>query len=156
MFIANLLEKLEAEITVLMSQPLLWSCLLVFLLIASYTDIKSLKIPNWLTGSFLFTRLLLIPFVGISWSDIGAAIFLYAFIFIIGFITYTSMGGDLKAVFVIGLYLGFSLSVVFIVLSIVYLALVGIFYTIRKAKKDTDIPFAPIFLVAYLSLFILI
>lgn len=140
------------EMEQLLSTPALYIPLIVFLLIAAFTDVKHLKIPNWLNATFLLIRLLLIPFVGIAWSDIGGAAFLFFMVFIIAFITYMQMGGDIKAMVVLGIYLGFSLSVVFLFISIFYLAVAGIVVYIKTKDKRADIPFAPCFLLSLLTI----
>lgn len=152
MFIADdAIDACMNAITDFVGEPFLWIPLLLFLLIASFTDVKSLKIPNWLTGSFFIVRLLLIPIVGIGWNHIFGAILLFFFVFVIAFILNVQMGGDIKAMLVIGLYLGYDISYPFILFTVLLLAVVGIVVYIITRNRKTDIPFAPILLVAVLG-----
>ncbi|MBG9693074.1 hypothetical protein ABD91_20165 [Lysinibacillus sphaericus] len=124
--------------------------LLLYLIVISVTDIKSMKIYTEVSMAFVVIRLFLAIWYPISWSNIGGAVFLTAFVFIIAFITYTNMGGDIKAMLPIGLFLGFSNSVVFLAGSICILLLVGIVVYLATKDKKKEIPFAPILLASYL------
>lgn len=131
-------------------QPILAGLLLSYLIIISVTDIKSMKIYTEVSVAFVGIRLFLTIWYPLSWSNVGGAAFLVAFVFIIAFITYTNMGGDIKAMLPIGLFLGFTNSVIFIVGSISILMLVGIVVYFSTKDKKKEIPFAPIFLASYL------
>lgn len=122
---------------------------LVFLTIASIYDIKYRKIPDKLNLTFLIGRILLIFVIGFSWNNIfGMLIGLFT-ILIPAMIKNKPMGGDIKTMAVLGLYLGgygvFALLVTTVVISLAYTLIVNY---IMKSKLD--IPFAPFFLIAYL------
>ncbi|MFY0516626.1 prepilin peptidase [Lysinibacillus sp. UGB7] len=130
-------------------QLILVGLLLLYLIISSITDIKSMMIYTEVSMAFVVIRLFLAIWYPISWSNVGGAAFLIAFVFIIAFITYTNMGGDIKAMLPIGLFLGFSNSVVFIAGSICILLLVGIVVYFATKDRKKEIPFAPILLASY-------
>ncbi|WCK56932.1 A24 family peptidase (plasmid) [Aneurinibacillus sp. Ricciae_BoGa-3] len=126
--------------------------LTLFLAIASYTDIKALKIPDKVNIVFFVLRLILIPFIGFSISNITGALFGFFILLIPAMIKMHQMGGDIKAMAVIGFYLGFFITPLFVALSCTY----GMMYIIIKClfRKTVGImPFAPCFLLAHLTIF---
>lgn len=115
---------------------------------ASYTDIKELKISNKLNLAIVLVRLALIPFFGISYYNLLGFAFCFGLFLLVGVITYTSMGGDIKCAGAMGFFLGLHNSVL-VVISACVLAIV--YSIIRKiAKRGKYFPFAPFFLGGYL------
>ena len=124
---------------------------LIFLIIATITDIRSYKIPNWLNGTFFALRLAIIPIVGIGFDHVIGAVVAFIALFIPAFVKMQKMGGDIKCATVLGLYLGISLIPAHLLLASALLAL----YTLIQYvvfKKGGMLPFAPFFLSAHLIL----
>lgn len=134
----------------------IWILLLLFLFlgIATYTDLKNLKIPNKLNGAFLIIRILIIPIVGFGWTNIGGAILAFIALMIPAMVKMQKMGGDIKCLTVVGLYLGVYITPIFILIACIGLALyTGVQYVIFK--KGGMLPFAPFFLFAHTLLTII-
>ena len=132
----------------------LYITLVLFLVIASYFDIKYLKIPNKLNLSFFVIRFALIPIIGFSMDNIYGFLFAFLIFLIPAMIANKPMGGDIKAFSVIGLYLGFKTTIlsliIIIVISIIYMTIKKFIY-----KDINDIPLAPFFLLSILILIVL-
>jgi len=149
--IANITSILQDQFHHLYGQPLIVLLLFVFLGIASYTDIKQLKIPNKLNLLFLIGRFALIPWLAFGLDHVFGALIAFVSLLIPAMIKMHKMGGDIKCVTVMGLYLGAYLTPVFLILSCIYLALftvVGMFV----GKKAGMMPFAPFFFASHLTL----
>lgn len=122
--------------------------LLVCLGVATYTDIKELKIPNKLNALIAILRVALIPAMGISYYNLFGFLFCFGLFLTVGVITYTSMGGDIKCAGAMGFFLGLHASVL-VILAACLLAIV--YSIIRKiAKKGRYFPFAPFFCAGYI------
>lgn len=131
-----------------------YGILIVFLSMASYFDIKYLKIPNKLNLSFLIVRLLLIPIIGIKLDNIYGLAFGFFIILIPAMIANKPMGGDIKSLAVIGFYLAFKKSLVFVTILII----VSFIYMIIKKyifKDIRDVPLAPFFLISTICIIVL-
>lgn len=125
----------------------------IFLMLATITDIKSFKIPNKLNLAFLISRFALIPLIGFSLYDIVGAIMAFVVLIIPAMIKMHKMGGDIKCMTVVGLFLGAYVTPVFIALSCIY----GLIYGVGKfliLKKCEKMPFAPFFLISHITIFI--
>ena len=126
---------------------------MVYLAIATITDIKSMKIPNKLNVGFLIIRLLLIPVIGFSLSSVAGAVIGFLALFIPAMVLMHKMGGDIKCIAVTGLFLGGWTMPIFIGTT----CLLGLIYTIVKfikTKSKKNIPFAPFFLLAHIVLIV--
>lgn len=152
-FIANhpVTIEISSKMESLYGEPLFLLLFTLFLLIASYTDMKTLKIPNWLNASMVLVRFALIPVIGFSIGDVVGAILGFFVLLIPAIIKMHKMGGDIKAMAVVGLFLGAYLVPVFLFLIIGYFALYVLIMTLLK-KKLKNVPFAPFFLLAHLTL----
>ena len=128
---------------------------LVYLIIATYTDIKTMKIPNKLNLTFLIIRFLLI-FVGFEFTYIHliGGICGILFLLIPAVIKMHKMGGDIKLMGVLGLYLGMYNAIPFLIATTFFSAIVSIPKSIITKKKE-NFPFAPFFLTSHV-LFIII
>lgn len=128
---------------------------LLFLAIASYFDIKNRKIPNELNLIFFIIRFIIIPIVGFNIGNVVGLLIGFFIIFIPAMIMNKPMGGDIKTMAVLGLYLqGYG-----IVFLLGILVIVSLVYTISKElilKKKIDIPFAPFFLISYILMELII
>lgn len=138
----------------LYDNPLFLIVLTLFLGIATYTDIKTMKIPNKLNGIFFVVRLLLIPVIGFAVSDVLGALFTFIVLIIPAIIKMHKMGGDIKCLTVVGLYVGIYLAPLFLVMTIIYFWLyAGICLLFKKKLKN--IPFAPFFFASHITLLII-
>ena len=126
--------------------------LIIYLLIASYYDIKERRIPNKLNLFFLIIRLILIPLIGIEKENFLGAIMMFLVFFIPSFITLHKMAGDIKMAFVIGLYLSVKPSIMIIgvslLLSLGYIAV----HFITKREVVNSMPYAPFFSISFVAL----
>lgn len=131
--------------------------LTLFLGIATYTDIKSLKIPNKLNLIFGIIAIGIMPFMDNSTSEIiskiTGSLFGFIVLFIPAMIKMHKMGGDIKAMVVLGLYLGFFQVPIFLAFACLY-GILFVYYKFATGKTVGIMPFAPFFLLAHLTLFI--
>lgn len=152
LYIVNdFLSLVEESMKHVYGEPLLWITMLLFLTVATYTDVKTLKIPNKLNGAFLIARLILIPFVGLAIGDVIGAILAGLALLIPAMVKMQKMAGDIKIAFVLGLYMGVALVPVFFVGASVMLALTT-FISGYFGKKLILLPFAPFFLAMHVIL----
>lgn len=126
----------------------------MFLVVASYFDKKEMKIPNKLNLSFGIIRILLIPLVGIGFGNIYGMMFGFLIILIPAMIKNKPMGGDIKMMTVLGLYLGMQNTMVLLFGTIIYSLLFSIPVFLGK-RKDEYVPLAPFVLASYLTIMLL-
>lgn len=147
-------------ITIGMNQRLIaYLVLICMLIVNTFIDIDHFILPNkiQLFGLTAFALLnIFLPFI--SWEDsllgafIGAAPLLILFLLTKG----KGMGfGDVKFIGVVGLYLGWKLSLLTLLLSFILGGIFGIILLATKIKNKTDlIPFGPwIALAAFISMY---
>lgn len=149
------LATLLQDISSLYGNYLIVAILTIFLGIATFTDIKYLKIRDSLNLTFAIIGIALIPFFGFSWgelfSKLGGSAFGFFALLIPAMIQNHKMGGDIKAMTVLGLYLGIYIVPVFLAVA----SASGVVYLyIRFISKKTlgNFPFAPTFLIAHIIL----
>jgi Flp pilus assembly protein protease CpaA len=128
--------------------------MMIILTIASYTDIKKFTIPNWLSLSGIILRLVIIPLTGFTFGDIGGAVVGFLILFIPALISNHAMGGDIKLITVMGLYLGIKGIIAIIVVSIL-LSLLYYTGTQLLRKKAKNYPYAPFLFCSFFILFIM-
>ncbi|WP_368263381.1 prepilin peptidase, partial [Clostridium disporicum] len=95
--------------------------LLLFFAFATYTDLKYLKIYNKFNLALLILRFALIYYLPLSWSHLFGAV--------VGFLVLTipavhlmhKMGGDIKFITILGLFLGLPLTIALLALSCAYM-----------------------------------
>lgn len=154
MFIVEeIITLLGTKLEALYGEPLLWVTMLVFLSIATYTDIKSLKISNRLNLAFLAARLLLIPLVGLHWLDLGGSLLAGLALLIPAMVLMHKMGGDIKIAFVLGLYLGAVIVPLFLLIACGLFAATALISG-WFGKKIILLPFAPFFLASHVILLV--
>lgn len=150
MFLDNVLSATNT----LYSNNAIVATLLVFLMVATITDIRALKIPDKLNGLFFILRLALIPIIGISFNNVLGAIIGFFLLLIPAMIRMHKMGGDIKCMTVVGFYLGAYITPVFIAITCIY----GLVYSLFKlfiTKKKGNMPFAPFFLLTHITLWLI-
>lgn len=148
MFIANYIEEIRKGLDHLYGNPLVAIIFTAFLVIATYTDMRHMKIPDKLNGAFFISRLVVIPWIGFSIWDVVGAIVCFIALLIPAMVKMQKMGGDIKCVAVLGLYAGMSLAPTFLILSCFYFALYA-------GLSRRFLPFAPFFLASNITLMII-
>lgn len=153
MFIVNHPYIISAQETfsTLYGNPLFLVILTVYLSIATYTDMKTMIIPDKLNGFFFVVRLAIIPFIGFGLADVAGALFAFVVLMIPAMIKMHKMGGDIKCLTVVGLYVGIYLAPLFLILTCVYFILYAGLSAVAR-KKMKNVPFAPFFLASHLTL----
>lgn len=131
--------------------------LFVFLAVATYTDLKSLKIYNKFNLIFLISRFALFTYLPLTFNHFLGAL--------VGFLVLTipavhlmhKMGGDIKFITVLGLFLGLPLTIALLALSCMYMLIFSLFKKLTKKinVKKVLVPFAPFFMISFLTLFII-
>lgn len=145
---------MQETFEMLYNNPFFLITLTVFLGIATYTDLKNMKIPDKLNGAFFLVRFLLIPVIGFGFADVMGAIFSFIAMMIPAMIKMHKMGGDIKCLTVVGLYVGIYLAPFFLILTCIYFLLYSGVCMVAK-KKIKNVPFAPFFFVSHLTLMII-
>lgn len=159
--IFQIINVISNELNVLFSNHVLCYMLLIFFIIATYTDIKSFKIYNKFNIVFFITRIIII-FVPVHGVQLTLNHLMGA---LIGFLTLTipamalmhKMGGDIKFITILGLYLGASLTVVLLLISCITMLIFSFtkkMITKEKIKKVL-VPFAPFFMISFVIMFII-
>lgn len=150
MFLDNILLSIQN----LYSNNVTVATLLIFLTVATITDVRALKIPNKLNGLFFVLRLALIPIIGFSLYDIAGALIGFFVLLIPAMIRMHKMGGDIKCMTVVGFYLGLYVTPIFIAITCIY----GLIFSVFKfliTKNKGNMPFAPFFLISHITLWII-
>lgn len=141
-----------------MSHPVIFGLLLVFCGIASYTDVKGLRIPNKLNGVLALFNLVVFVVVPIINGD-GSFALQSAFGGVVGFLallipavaTGFKMAGDIKFIGAFGLAIGGLGIIPFLLLSCLLNLVVNLSLVFFKLQKPGHIlPFAPFFFASYL------
>lgn len=129
----------------------IYTRVVVFLLlgVASYFDSKELRIPDKLNLGFLILRLALIPFISFSWGNIYGLIVGMLIILIPAMIKNKPMGGDIKMLGVLGLYLGVKNVLILLIGTVILAFLYFLLIYIKKESKE-NIPLAPFVLCSFI------
>lgn len=159
--VIDYLQLISEQLNWFATQPLLVVLLFVYLIGATYTDIKSLKVYDKynLTFFIVFTTYIVlaqfdsIPIDSLSiWVHILGMVVSFFALLIPAMILMHKMGGDIKLVTVIGYVIGLPLFFPFFVIT----CLVGLIYGgTRKfilKKPVMKFPFAPFFLSSFIIL----
>ena len=154
MSIVNALTPVQESLETIYSNSHVLFLLTAFLLIATYTDLKSYKIPDKLNGFFFILRFVIIPVIGFGIADILGAIFAFVTLMIPAMIKNHKMGGDIKCLTVVGLYVGIYLVPFFLIFSCIYFILyTGLGLIVGKSPRV--LPFAPFFLLSHITLVVI-
>jgi len=123
----------------------------IFLLTASYFDIKASKIPNKLNMIIFILRLLIIPMTGFNLNSIYGLILGLLIILIPAMVKNRPMGGDIKTIAVSGFYLGVHNIFVLIAGTIIFFLIYHIpAFLNKKVIKDT--PLAPFIFISFICM----
>lgn len=155
------LNGINTDLNTIMNNYFIVIILLGFLVTATYTDIKCMKIYDKFNVIFLITRMLLIfmPVVGLEFTlnNLVGGIAGFLFLLIPAMALMHQMGGDIKFMGVLGLYLGFYATIILLIISCIYNIIYSIvsIFVLKRSKAKTNIPFAPFFLLAFITLIII-
>jgi len=125
-----------------LSQIIAYSCLAVLTLWATFSDLKTQRIPNWLTVSALIAGLAWqIGFHGLAGLGQALAGFVIGFgTFFVLWMTGSSGGGDVKLMGAVGVWLGFrpTLYVLLVSTLLVLMLSVGRRVLNKAQTKSSD------------------
>lgn len=156
-----ILNEIFSDFNAVFSNPLVLIIITIFALFATYTDIKSLKIYNKANLLFFIFRIILIfiPTYGLAFSFnsllgglIGAIILIIPAVALMH-----KMGGDIKFIFVLGLYLGLPLTIILLIISCASMLIFSLFRKIitKKELRKLLTPFAPFFTFSLFVMYII-
>lgn len=129
----------------LIQEPILLIILNIFFLIATFTDIKWMKIYDKFNIAMLITRIITFFIFGFSFQYLFGGILMFSVLLVGAMMTNARIGGDIKFSGNIGLWLGFMPSILVLIFSII-LNLI-----FRKIIKNTKaIALAPFLYVSFL------
>jgi Flp pilus assembly protein protease CpaA len=129
----------------------------LFLLIATINDVRTLKIPNKINIAFLISRIIAIPILGLEFSHILGGVIGFLILLIPAMLTMHKMGGDIKMMTILGLFLGMYLTPIFIGLSCFCGFIFGILQNIIfKKSLNMSFAFAPMFFITHVILFFIV
>jgi len=116
--------------------PLQWGVVMVAALVGAGTDIKSRRIPNWLTGPVLLSGLV---FAGVTagWAGLGdalAGMLLAGVPFVVLFMVGGGGAGDAKLMAALGAWLGVINSLVLLTTVTVLGAVIGLGYALARGQ----------------------
>lgn len=146
------LEGINELLNETYSIPLIF-ILSVYFLTIGFIDYKTKKIPNNINFTMLISRILLIPFLGLSWEHLLGGLIGFLIILLPAMLANQPMGGDIKMAGILGLYVGPNLIVLFTILS--FSLLYVLMYVMFKKEKTITIPVAPFYMIVHMFLTIL-
>lgn len=179
LILENLLRLVQDASQYVAGQNILLIIILnVFMAIASYTDIKSLKIYNKFNIIMLATRIVSIIVLFImgkmTWIEVGlcfaGAVVMFLLFLIPAMITLDSIGGDIKFAFNIGLWTGLKAALLISLIGSITNFLFRIFFVGEKEKEPffkvirgipvmirakRVLPLGPFFYLGYLVILVL-
>lgn len=148
---ALLLNKIIFDFNSIYGNGYVLTASFLLLLIASYFDIKHMKIPNKLNLTFFIIRLLLCFVIGIEVGNLYGMIAGFLLLLIPAMIKNKPMGGDIKLMTVLGFYIGVKNLLILLAGTIVF----SMFYTapnLIKKRERKDFPLAPFVLLSFISI----
>ena len=155
------LVELSQNLNNIFGNPLVFLIIAIILGICTYTDIKNMKIYNKVNIIFFILRigLIFIPVYTLEltlYQIVGAII--GAIILIIPAVHFMQkMGGDIKLIFVLGLYLGIDLILILLGISFIVMILFSLIKKVitKKPVMKTFVPFAPFFTTSFAIMFLI-
>lgn len=118
---------------------------LVLLFLISWVDLRELRIPDVLSFSLLGLALVRVLWEGDALRFLLGGAFAFVFFFLLHFFFPQGIGfGDVKLALGVGLFLGWPLAPLAVLLSFLFGAVVGVAFLVlgKKGLKDA-LPFAP-------------
>lgn len=159
----NILQQVYQPFQWLVGHPLVLGWLLLFLIAATYTDLKSLKIPNKLNAVLAMGNVLIFvvyPLIAkdltSSLNAIGASATGFIALLIPAVVTGFKMAGDIKFIGALGFALTPISMVAFLAVSVVLNAVTnGLLIVTKRKTFEAVIPFAPFFASSFILLLLL-
>jgi prepilin signal peptidase PulO-like enzyme (type II secretory pathway) len=138
---------------------LVFAVILISLLVIIFlTDLKEMFIPDFAVNLLIILNFLTVIFASpwdiFYWDFLFAGFILATFLLFLNFVTRGSgMGlGDVKLVIALGFVTGLKLGYVFMSLSFIIGAVVGLFLiSVGKAKFGRRIPFGPFIVISFFA-----
>lgn len=150
-----------SELVPFFSNGLIVAFLLSAFMYASYTDIMEYKIYDKFNFFLLAARLPLvfIPVYGLplTWSSYLGSIIAVLALLIPAVVFLQKMGGDIKFMGVMGMYLGLGITIFTLILGCFYMLLFSFIRKIitKQKVKHLKTPMAPFFFVSFFTLLML-
>ena len=160
----NILERLISswnELIPFFQNGLVIAFLLSAFMYASYTDIMEYKIYDKFNFFLLSARLplIFIPIYGLplTWSSYLGSIVAILALLIPAVVFLQKMGGDIKFMGVMGMYLGVGVTIFTLILGCIYMLIFSLIRKIvtKQKVKYLKTPMAPFFFSAFFTLLIL-
>ena len=122
----------------------------VMLLVASWTDLKDMKIKNTHLLMFFIIRLTLIPLVPMGADHLIGLLLGFSVFFIPAMVLNVQMGGDIKIYALIGLFLGWKILIPHFIMTLIISLIIFLIKKLKKEKllKNNLISMAGVFLLA--------
>jgi prepilin signal peptidase PulO-like enzyme (type II secretory pathway) len=150
LFIDNLMAFVDQGLNRMYEHSFVTIVFTLFLVVAAYTDIKTLKIPDRLNILFFLSRLAFIPIMGFALDHLIGAFIGFVSLFIPAMVKMHKMGGDIKIATIIGLFAGLAFIPAFLMLAILY-QFIFTWAGFAFGKRYGMLPFAPFFLASHLT-----
>lgn len=156
MFLKEGINSIER---VLPSYPV-FIIVLTFCLIATYTDITKLKIPNKLNAVFACIHTMIFIIYPLIKGDVSFAasssmggLLGFVLLLIPAVFTGFKMAGDIKFIGALGIAIGVKAIIPFILLSVLLNIIVNVgLIFLKKKSYEKVLPFAPFFTLSFLIL----
>lgn len=134
------MEKIFANAQFIFENPLARNVLLIYLIFATYTDIKYMKIYNKFNLSLVLVRVafIFLPIYAIEFKieNIIASVSIFLFLLIVGMIFMHQMGGDIKFLSAFMMFFDFYFMITFMaiasLLNLMYFAVLGVCVFVKK------------------------
>lgn len=152
------INELKHETLLVIDNRVLLGVLLAFLIGATITDMRKMKIYDWFNGLFLAVRIafIFIPMYTFKFELTHLIGGVVGFVFLLApaMALMHKMGGDIKFMTVLGTFLGWHLTIVFLLIACLYNLIYAMtsVYILKRAKSSVLIPFAPFFLLSFTTI----
>lgn len=156
--VLQFINGIKHEAILLFDNKVLFFVIFAFLIGATITDVKKMKIYDLYNISFFVVRILFIfiPIYSLKFGLTHLFGGLVGFIFLLvpAMALMHKMGGDIKFMAVLGTFLGGHLTVVFLLIACLYNLIYAMtsVYILKKCKANVLIPFAPFFLLSFITI----
>lgn len=152
------IDGIKHEALMVADNKILLMVLFAFLIGATITDMRKMKIYDWFNGVFLVVRIafIFIPVFSLKFelTHLVGGVLGFLFLLAPAMALMHKMGGDIKFMAVLGTYLGGHLTIVFLIIACVYNLIYAMtsVYILKRAKSSVLIPFAPFFLLSFITI----
>jgi Flp pilus assembly protein, protease CpaA len=152
------INGIKSETLMVFDNKVLLGVLIAFLIGATITDVRKMKIYDWFNGLFLAVRIafIFIPVYSLKFelTHLIGGVVGFMFLLIPAMALMHKMAGDIKFMAVLGMFLGGHLTIVFLLIACLYNLLYAMtsVYVLKRAKSSVLIPFAPFFLLSFTTI----